>query len=182
MEVTDPIPSLGVSWFSSVSEVAFHLTQPPLPPQFPLLLDTCLNLASSKKLFGDLNTHTEAFHCLGVLFAINRSRSNVWGADPPFPICSQCLELSQLRTKAFSPQLTPRCRIHAPWETGSILTRCGSSQTLLEGREGDQGTLALAERAWPAAGLVSLAFLLSRLDFSIIGSAPSTFPKQSETH
>lgn len=85
MDVTNPIPSLGTSCFSAVSEVAFHLTQPLLPPQFPLLLDTCLNLAFSKKLFKDLNIHPHCgLHSLSNLFTINRAGAMFGGQIPPF--------------------------------------------------------------------------------------------------
>lgn len=44
LDVTSHTPNLGVSWFSSAPEVAFHITWPPPSPQGPLLLDTHLNL------------------------------------------------------------------------------------------------------------------------------------------
>lgn len=65
----------------SLSEVAFHLTQTPPTPQYPLL-DNSLNLTSSKKPSRDLNIHTEVLHTevlhsLGILLTTNMSSSNV---------------------------------------------------------------------------------------------------------
>lgn len=106
----------------------------PQPPGVPLLV-ACLNLTSSRTLFKDLSI----FHSLGSLFAINTSRSTVWGTYVPLSHLlanvwysstehQGLLPMTNTKTSDACPQHqdfkcvspAPRLQIPAPWGRGQI--------------------------------------------------------------